>query len=221
MSNDMLVKQADIAIAELTIEFRHVEERCKALLIKTDEDVQYATESIVLIKQLLTRLEEKRKSIVEEPTRTIRAINARFKLGTDKLETMRDKIEIELRRYREEQRKAAEEAERKRLEWLRKEEERQRKALAEGKAATTRALPQKLRNAPQEPPKTLVATSGTVSRRLIVRWKVVDEAAIPRVFLTVDEKKLNLLARETDPNGELPQVPGVSFYTEESFTVKG
>lgn len=46
----------------------------------------------------------------------------------------------------------------------------------------------------------------------VTKWRVTDEAAVPREYLTIDEKKINQTVREMK---KLAKIPGIEVYEEE------
>ena len=107
-----------------------------------------------------------------------------------------------------------------------KEQKEKEKVGKVAQFAKDNGLPVPAADAPSAPQSTAVRTTvGTTFEKKNWTWKVVDEAKIPREFLTIDEKKINSRMREATKNihGVVTmslKIDGVEFYQEKDIAVR-
>jgi hypothetical protein len=203
--------QAKLTQAQTWLE--EVEKKAMKVKVKDEDDAVFAAETIVMAKRLTNILNQERTALVAPLNEEVSRINKMFKPFLDKIASVREAMENALRKYRQQQQIAAEEAERKRQELLRKEEE----ARAQGKKVKTKALPDKLLTLPPE--KQVAGNTGMVTTRKVVKWRLVDMEKVPREYLTLDTVKINALARQASPD-KLPQIDGLEFFIEEQYIAR-
>ncbi|HLJ26601.1 MAG TPA: KTSC domain-containing protein [Candidatus Angelobacter sp.] len=116
-----------------------------------------------------------------------------------------------------EQRRATEAAQQEQARRLRDAEDKRISDAEKAQAAGRDALADKLLSTPVTAPKVQIASEvpqGVGRGRVNYRFRVLDAAAVPRDWLTIDEKKVGEYARKSKlPNGTL--LHGIEFYQEE------
>lgn len=160
--------------------------------LKLDTAEDYATAG-----RLLTKVSTVLKAIDDEYEDDKKATYAVYKSILDTIketkapvETMKYKIKAAMDAWNREQKRLAVE---------RREAELQR-SLETGETVTD--MPDVV---------TTPKIAGLKTYR-VTKWRVTDEAAIPREYLTLDEKKVNQTVREMKT---LANIPGIEVYEEE------
>jgi len=183
--------------------------------IEIANDAQDA-EAKAFLAQLHTaskRWEELRHWFVDPLNRQVKEINARFKAAADPVGEaeglVKDKVAVYFRV---------------RQEAARKEQERLRRA-AEAKAARQAARAAARGEEPPAPTiplpsvaapeKTVRTAAGSVTVRRVWRFEVLDETAVPREWLMVNEKAIGAAVK-----AGIRSIPGVSIYQAEEVAVR-
>lgn len=197
--------------------------RASEVKIVTPEDYQIAAELLRGIRTVRDNI----SATFDEP---IRAAHQAHKAMLDAkkkheapLSTAEATVKSRMSTWTMEQERKRREEESRLREIARKEEEERRLAEAakleqQGEQEAAEALVA----APVVPPTVVVAksvpqTSG-VSTRKVWKWRVLDEAVVPRQYLSVDEKKIGGVVRSL---GEAARIPGIEVYSEDIVSVKG
>jgi hypothetical protein len=159
-----------------------------------------------MIQTVLKKLDEERTSWVKPLNEYVKRINGRFKFLTEPLEKARGIVKSKMIAYRQEQdRLAAEAAER-----ARKEAEEHTLQIvlaleAEGKTAQAEAVLEQAVDLPPPPPPPPVPAGpvrsdiGAVSS-IVDDWqyRVLDEFKVPREFLCLDDRKIRAAIKGKD-----------------------
>jgi membrane protein involved in colicin uptake len=107
-----------------------IEETSKAIIVNNTQQCQDAAVFLGKVKQRYKRLEDLRKEFVAPMNEAVKKINAKFKMFTEPLECIEEKIKGAIASYmKEEERKAKEEFDRKLEEERKINEENERKAI--------------------------------------------------------------------------------------------
>jgi len=178
----------------------HIAELAHTVQVNSEEEYQTAAEVLLQVKEKIKAIEEVRKSFVGPLNATVKTINAFFKEPRTQFEMAEAHLKRAMGAY-----KAKLEAARQKT--LQEAAVQAQAGDAVGfTALMVRAAAQPVAEAP-----------GTHS---VVRWKfeVTDEAAVPREFLMVDERKIR--AHVTKLKGEA-RIPGVRVYEETSIVARG
>jgi hypothetical protein len=178
--------------------------------------------------QFLTRVKTVRKQIddVYDPAISSAHKHHRFLLGQknehDKPLAMAETIvkgKMLTWKRAEEERVRVEEARLREI--ARKEEEERRLAEAaaleaEGKTDEAEAVIERPATpfVPSVPPP--APKVAGISTRKMWKWRLVDEAKVPRQYFTLDEKKINGVVRSMGRNAN---IPGIQVYQEETMAV--
>lgn len=196
-----------------------VAQDCTAITIKTAEDYQSAADLLKEVKSRAARLTEARQTITRPIDAAKKAAMALFAKPLDALLLVEGKIKRAIADYQyeaERKRLTAEAAIRTKQEAERKRLEAQAERLREqGKAAKA---DEKLAKAEELSAPVVLESSVPkvvgVSSRTVWKYRIVDEAAIPRSYLTPDVKKIGQVVKATA--GTLA-IPGVEIYPEASI----
>lgn len=203
----------------VSVPFEALQEQVRAIMagaeiaptaIESADDYQHAGAILTTIKGRVKELDALRKSMTRPMDEVKKRLMEFFRPAEERLakaEVMAKRAMLEysqeqdrLRREEEDRRRAvAEDARRKEVEAARVHGDAE-------KAAELESAPMAVKNLPPPP-----VASG-VSTRKVWRWRIADEALIPREFMLVDEKKLNAVAVSSKGGAH---VPGVEFYQEE------
>ena len=228
MNDTLPVPVAEIATPELIESVRSCEV-LRAFAVTTRETFDSATDNRTAIKALQRRIEDARKRAVEPHNAVVKRINEAAKTLAAPLadiDAILERRMIEWKRAEdariaEEQRRIAEENQRRREEAAAKElaeiearkaaaldlglEEEEADAFAEGAA---HVVPE-LEAAPAALPTTTRATIGRAVERTVWQFRVADEYAVPREYLSVNESAIRAAVR-----AGAREIPGVEIWAE-------
>ena len=213
--------QADEELKALEIEATRLAQRTQTYSIQNAAAYTAAGEELTRIKGLKKAIEAARVRITKPLNDALRATNDLFRQPAARLTSAETAIKRAMVDYDEEQRRRAAEEQRKLEEAARKEREkleaRAAKAEASGKLtkAEDLAMQAAMVHAPvvqADAPK----VSG-ISTRMLWKFDIEDEAAIPREFLMVDTKKIG---RVVAAMREDAKIPGVRVYAERSIAAR-
>jgi len=165
-------------------------ELLEALKIETAEDQDFAASILLDVKAKHSELETRRKSVVQPLNGVVREINSWFKPVRDRLERAERLLKTKIAAYIQEQ-----EADR-------------RRALEAAAVAETAAEASTALAASAEP----IATAAGTSSRKVWRFRVTDESAVPRQWLTVNVDAIAGYVKAT--KGKPQPIPGVEFFQE-------
>jgi len=203
--------------SELKAKSVELAEEVKAMTVTDEESYKAVGEAIKSLHDHEKDVKESLREIKSKAYNLHKGITAAEKdilAGIDQLRTEKKR---EMARWQAEQeRKRREEEERLRREVEKKlEEERLRKALElekEGKKDEAEAALNEPAFVPPPPPPTqAVPKVQGVKFRTVWKFKIVDEAKIPREYLMVDEKKIRKVVEALK---EQANIPGIEVYPE-------
>jgi len=198
----------DAAIQALVGEARSILRYAQSRVITVNEDLNSATEDLSLIAKLKKAIEEKRKEYVGPIREKLDAVNSAFKEFTSPLEeadkVTRAKI-LEFRQEQERRRREAERIEQEKLELARREAE------LKGGEITVDLSPIEKPEAVPDKVHTGVGSAGTMKVR---KWEIVDFAAVPDEYKTIDAGKVTKLVK-----AGIGAIPGIRIYEEETLRV--
>ena len=177
--------------------------------------------SNVVAATLLSQVTSTRKRIDALKKRWLDPLNQQVKLIRDDFTAMaapaaeaeqilRGKVQVY---YREKQEAARREEERLRKLAEKRQERAVAKAEAKGEEPPAMDIPMPSVAAPAKTTRT--ETGAAVTMRKVWKWRVLDEAQIPREYFVLDEKKLNAVVK-----AGLRQIPGVEIYESEEVQVR-
>lgn len=198
-------------------------EMAEDILIMSRNDLSSATDLVKTIKQRHKEIETERTGLVKPFNDGVKAINARFKLMTDPLETAESGVKSKMLSFQKEEEKRAK-AEEARLEAIRKEAEEKAKKEAEessnGDDIRSMPLPPSipLPIPPIHKP-TTYGQSGAVSTvKKVWAWELLDiqKLAVARPDLVmVDTVKINAEIR-----GKGGEIAGVRIFENDVIQVR-
>lgn len=214
--------QPDIAsnpeVRELAEQTDQLLQIASSYRVTTAAEYTAAGEELKKVKAAAKRLDEIRKSMTKPLDAAKRAIMDFFREPETKLQRAESGIKRAMIAYSEEQERIRREEQRKAEEAARKEREKLEaqaaKAAAAGKIERAEQLEQRAATvvAPviqREAPK----VTGLATRE-VWKFEIIDASALPREYLTVDEKKIGAVVRalKGDTN-----IPGVRVWAEKSL----
>lgn len=214
--------------------------RLTELQISSPTEEAQAIDGLAFIQVTLKGLEKSRRSLVDPLNAKVKEVNASFKVMTDPIAAAEQRVKLRITDWRQREREriakeqariAAENAERERkareeTERLRREEEERvaaeakaaglneadAKELAAMEAATAPTVAPVIQAAPPPPPTTVRSSLGSVTGRMVWKFRVNDPAKVPLAFKVVDET----LIRRAVAEGAR-EIPGVEIYQEEQI----
>lgn len=202
-----------VSAAALTIE------EASALVIQSNEDYELAGEFVRRIARLKKELNETRRSMTRPLDESKKRIMDLFRRPEQQLDEANTAASRKMLAWKQEQDRARREAEAAAAEAARKERERLEKQAAaaakRGQQEKAAALSAAADSMPAAPVVHIPeATAAGVSTRQVWKYEIVDKAALPREFMTPDEKAIGAVvrARQGDTN-----IPGVRVYAEETL----
>jgi hypothetical protein len=166
--------------------------------LNTDADAEFAAEVVREVKAKHRELDDRRKQVVSPLNEVVKTINSWFKPPMEELERVERALKSRVAAF------------------VQRREAEARAALEAACAAETPAEAEKVLAlfAPVVPP------AGT-SVRMTWRWRVVNEAAVPRELLSVDPGKVGSWMRgSTKDQGAPEAVSGLEFYQEPVVSVR-
>jgi hypothetical protein len=167
--------------------------------VANDEDSAFAADLIREVKAKHKELDDRRKEVTGPLNTTVKTINGWFKPALDALENAEKKLKAKVALYMTEREKAAREA----LALAAAAQTAQEATAALAAAPTPAAMPQ------------------GVSMRMIWKFRIVDESAVPARFCSPDPNKIDAEMRgSVRDDGAPTPIPGVEFFQEASMTVR-
>lgn len=161
--------------------------------IESDEDVHLFAEMLVEVKGHWKRLEESKKPATRPLNESLRVIRDWFRPVQDHYVEAERIIKRKLAEYHNTQRKKKQEA-------LREAQE----AVEEGTAEEVETALAKMQDA-QEP------EVNTVQYREIWKWEIEDIDEVPRAFLTIDNRAVQMHMKKYKEDAA---IPGIRFFKE-------
>jgi len=183
-----------------------VKSKAAALQVKNDASASIATAMAGSVKRLSKSIDEQRKSLVEEPSSYVKAVNSMAKMFTEPAGQIERLLKDKLSGYQAqrelERRKQEEEIRRAQAELYRRQQEEAKTANVE----------------PPPPPVPIPIRAETVTRsdtgasahvRKVWKAEIVDAAQVPRAFCSPDMKLLNEAVK-----GGLREIQGVRIFED-------
>lgn len=210
--------RSDSAVVAIQPEVSKITAFAQSIVIKTVDGYQQASDYLKSVKGLLRQIEDARTRVTKPLNEALRQVNSQAKEASAPLLTAETQIKRAMLTYSAEQERIRREEQRKAEEAARKERERieaqAAKAAAAGKVERAAQLEERAATvvAPviqREAPKV-----AGVSMREVWRFEVTDPAAVPREYLTVDEKKIGAVVRALKGD---TQIAGVCVWKEKSL----
>ena len=201
----------NVALATIENQGRAIRTKVDALVIVDTETQHMAVETAKIVATLIKTVEAEREKLTGPLNDELKAINAHFKRYSTALEDLQRELKKKLAAYADELerlRREEEERQRRILEELRKKE------LEEAKAKGTEAAPA-LVIPTKEAEKTVHSDTGSATAGKRWTFEVSDANAVPRDYLTVDEKKIRAAVRDG-----IREIPGVRIYQETSISIR-
>lgn len=185
----------------------------EALTVTDQTTYDQAGDFCKKIKLASKKIEEKRKFFVEPYNYVVKQINGLFKDKTNQLDEIERKIKNKMMFwYDAEQRKRE-------AEMLKIQQQNQRKIekAAEKQEANPDKIimPPVLKSEPVALEKTSAGETSTTTVKTIWKWEVEKPDAIPREYLTTDDKKISGLVR-----AGLRVIPGIRIYPEKNPSIR-
>lgn len=217
------VKQipADIANIRQFYEFENIN-------ITNRDEFETASAYFLQTKGHLKLVESERVKITGPINQALKATNDLFKRISDPLNKIKDQLNSKMQVFADGERKKLEEQKRIELEAKKKQfEEEAKKAKLEAielgsetalqVASNFQNLANQIDTENVEVKQTVrLGAIGTMAERRTWQFKVTDVNLIPREYLIVDEKKINLIKKEFGEKGQT--IAGIEFYQETSFS---
>ena len=189
-----------------------VARQAEAHEVRDEASVSAAVPIAGQAKALAKAIDERRRELVERPNQYVRAVNNLARQFTDRLEAAERGLKAKLAEYQH------------RLELLRREAERAAQERARALEAELKAEAEAHGvEAPQVPmpvlpkPETVVRTDEgmTAYTRKVWTFAVVDEAQVPREYLSLDRQKVLGAIR-----AGVREIPGLRIYEETQVSIR-
>jgi hypothetical protein len=203
-----LSKESLVQWTGMSIEAERI---ANAIEITCDEEESMAISAISKIKSFGKETEAARKNHVEPFNKLVKRVNDMFRPISDSIEKAETEIKAKIGGYRTEKEKARLEFERKQQEeFQRKIAEEQAKAKAEKREAVIIAPPVATMK------ETVTRTeNGSAFSRKVWKFRIVDEAQIPRQYLAVDETKIRAAIKSG-----VHAIQGCEIYETEEIAIR-
>lgn len=186
LANPLDIESAKKTFAHFEDEIKKVKAKVEKFEITTDDDAVRLTEMVGIVKALIKRIETSRKTTIKDARGFVDGVNKFVRVFRSKLEELEKSGKAKIGQYNYQK-----EIERRKIEKQMQKEAQavQAKIDADAKKAGIESvklpeikMPQRL-----EPTRTETAIASTRYRTV---YEVVDFAALPDEFKTVDHKKL-------------------------------
>ena len=194
-------------------------ERATAMQVASQEDYAAAGELVREIAAVSKQIEARRKAITTPMDAAKKAVMDFFRGPLERLQDADKTLSRRMLDWKSKVERERREAEALAAEAARKERERLEKQAAKAEekgrveqAAALAAAAQSMPAAPvvhAEPPK-----AEGVHTQVRWRYRVIDESAIPREYLMIDDKKLGGVVRAMK---DATNIPGIEAYPDESL----
>lgn len=167
-------------------------------VVASDDDSAFAADIIREVKGKHKELDDRRKEVTGPLNATIRTVNGWFKPALDALDAAERKLKSKVALYMQESHRKAHEA----------------LVLVAAAPTAEQASAALMYSAPAVMPQ-------GVSMRMIWKFRIVDESAIPARFCSPDPDKIEAEMRGSAKDDGAPTpISGVEFFQEASMTVR-
>lgn len=208
-------------VTELTTRSTELAESYDDFTVNSAEEYATGAEHLTGIKTAQKEVEAKRTKITQPLVQAQRAANDFFRPYAERLKKAESAIKRGLTIWKNAQDKIARDAQREADRIAREErEESERLAkLARDAGRNTRAQQHEEKAAETVAP---IVTSQApkaagISYRTVWKFRITDEAQIPRKFLNVDETKIRKVVKALEADAD---IPGVEIYSEKEIAAR-
>lgn len=171
------------------------------ITIETQDQYTAAGDKIKEVNTRIRKLEEKRKQYTDPLDDLKKQIMSDFKQMTDPLEEFVDMVKSKMLEFYKAEQK-------------RKDEEQKRIEAEALEKAKQEDVSEVIVPVVNHQLKTQRGYKSTITVKKVWKWRVVDETKVPREYLCLDEKKINLAVRN-----EVRKIDGLEIYQEETAPV--
>lgn len=217
---ELVIREPDLQDSKATAE--QILDTAEMLVVRTQEEFEGCAKFLQKVKGALAELEQRRRSIVDPINLAVKRINDLFRGPRETLEVAETSAKGAMARYSQEQERKAREEEA-RLRRLAAEENAKKIKAAEREAEKAEkkgdpALAESIRDQAQAtliPPPILQAETpkaAGISMRTVWKFRIVNEALVPREYLVPDERKIGGVVRSLQDKAS---IPGVEVYAEQ------
>lgn len=184
--------------------------------VATTEEYTSGAEALKSIKGQLSRINDERLKLTRPLDESKKRIMEFFRQFTDRMESAERQVKSGLLAYKQEQDRKAREQQRLERERAEKREAKLReeaeKAREKERDARADILEDRADSQIAAPVVSEAPTVKGISTRKIWRFEIVDRAAVPDTFKSIDEKKIGAVVRALKAEAN---IPGVKVYAEE------
>lgn len=207
-------QEAERQVTKYEAQTSELEARVASFPVKNEADYQTGLAFVGQIKSVAKALETDRKAITDPINKSLKLINAKYKAPKEALEQAQRSLERKLGSWYAEQQRKAREAEAKALAAQQAKQEKLNARADELGVAPAMAAPVAPRVA--APAKSVsTAGGGSVGLKPVQKWRVTDEALVPREYLVLDEVKIGKVTRAG------VDIPGIERYEEYTSVGRG
>lgn len=194
-----IVSAAQVEASTLLVQAQQVAASVPTLTIATAEEYQQAAAGLVELKGRWKVVEDKRTSLVKPLNDVVKSINGMFKPVLDSWDTTMAIVKRAMQDYQA------------------REAETQRKALEAAAALAQQGQTGEEFTALVTQGSAVPAKAQGISTRVMWRWRVVDVAAVPREYLSIDPAKVDAVVKAQQDGAK---IPGIEVYREEIMAVR-
>lgn len=196
--------------------------------ISCQDDVELCSSRLIQIKDHKKKTKSIKDLITKPLMEAKRNTDEIFKSILGPLDTVEIVLKRKLTTYMDKVQKEKDEQLRKELEERKKKaEEESRKSMALAMETKSNAAFEASQNWKRNAEKidttnvfnrqTIRLQQGTVAQKKVWKWKITDEQKVPREFLIIDEKRINMIARGYAKDAI--EIDGIEFFQETSVSV--
>ena len=196
-------------------------ERANFFVVNSSVDYERVAGFVKTIKVMRKRIDDTFDPTIKATNTAHKQALAAKKAFSVPLDEAEYIVKVKLVDYRNEQERIRR-AEEDRLRAIARKEEEDRRVAHAARLESEGAVEQAKAVLETPGPVTPIVVARTtpkvkgISTRKAWKWRVVDEAQIPRAYMLIDEKKLNDHARSM---GSAASVPGIGFYSQDVMAV--
>ena len=194
-----IVTAAQVEASTLLAHAQQVAASVPTLTIQTAEEYQQAAAGLVELKGRWKVVEDKRTSLVKPLNDVVKSINGMFKPVLDSWDRTMDVVKRAMQDYQV------------------READVQRKALEAAAALAQQGQTGQEFTALVTQGSAMPTKAQGISTRAVWRWRVVDAAAVPREYLSIDPAKVDAVVKAQQDG---VKIPGIEVYREEIMAVR-
>ena len=189
--------------------------------INSIEEYNGGADHLRMIKTMQKEVEAQRTDITKPLVQAQRAANDFFRPFADRLKRAEGSIKSAMSSWKAEQDRIAREEQRKRDEAARKEREEAERKAEEARKRGRHSRAQQLEEQASETVAPVVQSEAPktegISYRKVWKYRITDEAQIPRKYLIVDERKIRQVVKALGGDAE---IPGVEVFSEDEIAAR-